>query len=176
MTSKRKLPRSPNDLRTVGKTELYDFAMGLLTALRLFTKDADDLDSKRLKRAVEAFRKFADWSQVEYTRFSNEKNSQLIPFLLREKHQISPGALLSTIAKTQFMDKDATKKVLEVEPNVILLYLGVATDENYNTIALKMLVENKVLYYHKREGLPWFVDNITKHFKVVQKAKIDKRG
>lgn len=110
---------------------------------------------------------------MEYTRQSNKKYLQLIPVLLREKHQLSPGALISTINKTSFMEKDTTKQVLTIEPDVILLYLGVETDQEYDTIALKMLAEDKILYYHKRESLPWFIDNLSNHFKIIQKAKID---
>lgn len=175
MTQKRKLSERQDEPITIGPPELYDLTVDLLTVIRLFVKEAGDQDNERLRRAAAAFSKFVDWTQMEYNKFSNQKNAQLIPFLLREKHQISPGALLITLSKTKFMDKNTPGKVLDIEPNVILLYLGIETDDNYDTIALKMLVENKVLYYHKREGLPWFVDNITKHFKVVQKAKIDKR-
>lgn len=173
ITAKKKALRDKQATKLFGVGELYDLTVGLATVLRLAIKESDDRDTDRLERGHVAFTKFINWTVMEYTRQSNKKYLQLIPVLLREKHQLSPGALISTINKTSFMEKDTTKQVLTIEPDVILLYLGVETDQEYDTIALKMLAEDKILYYHKRESLPWFIDNLSNHFKIIQKAKID---
>jgi hypothetical protein len=131
------------------------------TYLKSETKQKSD---KLQKGAIKLIKK-------TYMKFNSTNSKTIIPFLLKQKYNLIPGALVVTISKNKFQEIIGNERVVRVlEPGDHLLYLGSVFDQKYNTIALKMLSGKTVLYFHKKKNIDWFVQDFGNLFEVVQKA------
>lgn len=141
-------------------------------------------EEKRVKKALPKVGQLLKETKNElwdmYNRAQNKKNVQNLMYILKQEYDISPGALLVTQQKMTFKSHpdyhrdDNEKKEISLPEGNIVLFLGVETDQKYDTLALKVLATNKILFYHKRESLGWFVRNFNKYFSLAMKANDDK--